>query len=153
MQSWRAWGCRAAIFLVAGVFWGGAVHSQEAAARPRKDAAKFGLYQLNHAAFGGKFNLGNLSPHLNMVLDTDLVLKEDALLFLDISLRYLFPRQQAVQPYVGGGTGVVLGHRGSVPAHLVGGVFLTFDTLPILLEFKIHLENPDALTLWFGLQL
>ncbi len=120
--------------------------------RPPMDVAKFGLFRLNYPAFGSKFNLGNLSPHLNFTLDGDLVFARDLMLFVDVTLRYLFPAQQRARPYIGAGAGIRLGNGGSVPAHLAGGVQLYFDTLPILLEAKWHLENPEALSVWFGVQ-
>ncbi len=116
----------------------------------KKDAAKFGLYKLTYPAFGAKINLGNLSQHLNFVMDGDLVLKENVSVFLDVSLRYLMKRQRRARPYLGAGAGLVLGGKGSVPAHVLAGTYLSIDRLPVLLELKIHLENPDALTLWLG---
>jgi len=116
------------------------------------DGMKFGLFQLQRAGIGVKFHLGRLSPHLDFALDGDLVFNEDLLLFTDVSLRYLFPQQRRARPYIGGGAGILLGGGGSVPAHLLAGTFLKFDTLPVFAEVKWHLASPDAFSLWFGLQ-
>ncbi len=135
------------------LLWLAPLTGGRAQSRAPMDVAKFGLFQLNHPAFGGKVSLGHLSPHLNFALDGDLVFARDLLLFVDVTLRYMFPAQRHARPYLGAGAGIRLGDGGSVPAHLAGGVQLYFDTLPILLEAKWHLENPEAFSFWFGVQL
>jgi hypothetical protein len=121
--------------------------------RPVKtDGAKFGFFDVEEPAAGVAFNLGHLSPHLRLNFDGDLIFSGQPRVILDLSLRYLFNRQRHTRPYIGGGAGIALGDDNSVPAHFVGGFDFAIDTLPVFIELKIHLSNPDAVSLWFGLR-
>lgn len=117
------------------------------------DGLKFGYFDVERAAAGVVFSLGRLSPHLQATFDGDLIFTGQPRIMLDFSIRYLFDRQQFARPYVGGGAGVALGEDNAIPAHLIGGFDFSIDALPLFIELKIHLSEPDAASIWFGIRL
>ena len=119
----------------------------------KSDGAKFGFFDIEEPAAGVAFNLGHISPHLRLNFDGDLLFSGQPRIILDASLRYMFDRQRYTRPYIGGGVGIALGDDNSVPGHIVGGFDFAIDTLPVFIEMKIHLSNPDAVSLWFGLRI
>lgn len=121
------------------------------AASPKSsNGLKYGFFDMAHPAVGAKLGLGGITPHLSLVSDVDLAIKDKPILFVEASLRYMFPGQKLTRPYIGGGAGIAIRDHTTVPAHLVGGFKSTIDALPIFLELKIHLKDPGAASLWFG---
>jgi hypothetical protein len=116
------------------------------------NAGKFGFFDIEYPAVGLGLPISRLSPHLQMHFDGDVVLTRDPILLLDLSLRYLFDSSSQVLPYVGGGPGAVLANRHRFTAHFVGGLDFRIDRVPAFAELKIHLNRPDAVSLWFGLR-
>ncbi|MCG8608523.1 hypothetical protein MJD09_26480, partial [bacterium] len=116
------------------------------------NGGKFGFFDIEYPAVGIGFPISRVSPHLQLHFDGDLVLANDPILLLDFSLRYLFDSRSQVLPYVGGGPGAVLGDRQDFTAHFVGGLDFRIDRVPAFAELKIHLNRPDAVSLWFGLR-
>lgn len=112
---------------------------------------KFGFFDFDDPAVGVALSLRRISPHLHLNFDGDVVLSGDTNLLLDLSLRYLFDQTQGLLPYVGGGPGVFWGDDNKLTAHFLGGVDYRIDSLPVFAELKIHVSDPEAVSLWFGL--
>lgn len=113
---------------------------------------KFGLYALQHPAFGVAFAPGRMTQHLQLDFDGDLILEDATFLILDVSLRYHFDRRRSAHTYAGGGAGIAFAGENTTPAHLLAGFEFELDALPAFLEVKLHLADPSAFTLWFGLR-
>ncbi len=117
------------------------------------DAVKFGFFDLDDAALGLGFKVADISPHLNLNFDADLMLSGQPRLLLDVSVRYHFRRSgRRTLPYAGGGLGVALGKSNFLPGHILGGLDLKVDAIPIFTEIKIHFGKADAVSLWFGVR-
>lgn len=113
---------------------------------------KFGFFDIEEPAIGVALGIRRISPHLHLNLDGDLVLSDATTLLLDSSLRYLFDPTPSLLPYIGGGPGLAIGDDKTFTAHLAGGFDFRIDSLPAFTELKIHLSDPEAITLWFGLR-
>lgn len=116
-------------------------------------AWKFGLFDIEAPAVGIAYGLQKISPHLHLNFDGDVILAGKTKLLLDLTLRYLFDGNRKIFPYMGGGLGgSIRDNDKTFTSHLVGGFDFRIDTIPVFTELKIHLKNPEAVSLWFGLR-
>jgi len=116
-------------------------------------AGKFGFFDIEEPAVGVALGLWKISPHLHLNFDGDVVLTGKTRVLLDLSMRYLLDQSRKILPYIGGGPGGAIGDNDKrFTAHLLGGFDFRIDTLPAFTELKIHLKNPEAVSLWFGLR-
>lgn len=129
-----------------------AVFGTEVAAQVRTNGVKFGIFDLRRPGVGIAREFGGLSPRLRFNFDGDFVFDSDHWLFADCSLKYFPHIESATTPYFGGGAGVNIGGVGGIAAHVVGGLNFRLEHIRMFSELKLHLDKPNALSLWLGLR-